>query len=301
MSRVRFHSIDAISKVAKVTYSGNGWDNYDSSKPVQVNINRIYRGANPDLIVVYKPLELRQIHLSPIPKCITYNEMWDIDGTMNEIIESGAKLVIAHHANDLPKYHHLHSQVCFVNISHCAEQTIYRDYGEEKKYDVLLVGALNPKYYPFRCRLANLIRTKMDSKIRCKILEHPGPNLLHSHGAILEEYAKEINRAKITLTCSSKYRYRLGKYVEIPMCASILGGDLPDENQQFFRQFMLVLDPMESDDEIIRHIMEYVQNDDIRLQKIKHGLDLARNYTQECYASRFLNSASHFLKNRSYR
>ena len=42
MSRVRFHGIRAIGKLCGLTWSGNGWENYDSSKTVQENIDLIY-------------------------------------------------------------------------------------------------------------------------------------------------------------------------------------------------------------------------------------------------------------------
>ena len=56
------------------------------------------------------------------------------------------------------------------------------------------------------------------------------------------EFAKTINSAKITITCSMIYRNRLAKYVEIPMSASALAADLPDQDHDEFKNFMIVLD-----------------------------------------------------------
>ena len=39
MSRVRFHSIQALSKIANVHYSGIGWEDYDKNLTVQENIS----------------------------------------------------------------------------------------------------------------------------------------------------------------------------------------------------------------------------------------------------------------------
>ena len=54
MSRVRFHSIDAISKITNLTYSGPGWSNWNDKLTVDENISNM--GINPDMILVYKPL-----------------------------------------------------------------------------------------------------------------------------------------------------------------------------------------------------------------------------------------------------
>jgi hypothetical protein len=128
------------------------------------------------------------------------------------------------------------------------------------------------------------------------IVRHPGGDLKNIKGPILEDYARLINRSKISLTCSSKYRYRLSKYVEIPMCGSLMAGDLPNEDKDFFKEFMLVLDDRESNEEIAKKIVEYVEDDEKRDFLIKKGLDASKNYTQENYADRFISAANDFLE-----
>jgi len=294
MSRIRFQSIEAISKICDLKYSGKGWNNYNESKSVQENIDCLYGKQHPDIVVAYKPLDLIDFKNIKSAKCIRYNEMWDIKWTTKEIIESGAGLVICHHLNDMSNYRHL-KNVKLVNISHCAEQTIYKDYGLPKVTDVLLTGAIS-RHYPFRSRLRDIIIKKLANKVRCKILNHPGSDLTKVHGVVLENYAKEINQSKITLTCSSLYKYRLGKYIEIPMSASLLGADLPAEDHSFFKQFMLVLDPNDSDENITNRIIEHVNDNNKRNEMIKKGIELNKFYTQERYADRFLNVCDMYLK-----
>ena len=293
MSRVRFQSIQAISNVSEVVWSGRGWDNYDIAKSVQENIDNIYKDILPDIVVAYKPLNLIAFNQIKPVKCLRYNEMWDRQSTTNEIIQSGANLVICHHLNDMPNYKHL-SSVRFVNISHCAEQTIYRDYGLPKNNDVLLTGAIS-RHYPFRARLRNIILTHLAGKVKFKILQHPGGDLTNIHGSVLNDYAKEINQSKITLTCSSAYKYRLGKYTEIPMSGSLLAADLPNEDQDFFKQFMLVLDPKDSDVNIADKILEYIKDDGKRNELVQKGIELNKAYTQEKYAERFIKACEDFL------
>lgn len=298
MSRVRFHSMDAISKVSELIYSGLGWGNYDISKTVQENIDKIYSGSCPDIVVAYKPLDLKCFSDIKTIKCTRYNEMWDVKKTSNEIALSKMDIVICHHLNDMLYYVKKFPSVKFVNISHCAEKTIYRDYGEKKTNDVLLTGAIG-HHYPFRARLRGIIGIHLSKIVKCKILGHPGdPGLPFQNipGLTGKGYAQEINRSKITLTCSSRYKYRLGKYVEIPMCASLLSADLPNEDQDFFKQFMLVLDPSWTDAQIVSKIVEYVKDDKKRNEMIQKGLELNGEYTQEKYAERFINAMEKFLK-----
>lgn len=293
MSRVRFHSMQAIGKVSELIWSGRGWENYDDAKAVQENIDIIYGGSQPDIVVAYMPLNLIEFDKIKPVKCIRYNEMWDRQKTTDEIIRSGAQLVICHHLNDIKNYRHL-SSVKFVNISHCAEKSIYKDYELPKTTDVLLTGAIS-RHYPFRYRLRNIVLQHLSSKVKCKVLGHPGGDLTNAHGVILDGYAREINQSKITLTCSSAYKYRLGKYTEIPMSGSLLAADLPNEDHDFFNKFMLVLDPKDSDENIAKNIEEYVNDDGKRDALIKKGMELNKNYTQEKYAERFIKCCEDFL------
>jgi len=297
MCRVRFHGMSAIGKITDLVYSGIGWDNYDINKTVQDNIDILYGREMPDIVVAFKPLELNNFRAIKPPKCLRYNEMWDGGGTRKEINNSGADLLVCHHLNDMSKYQDLKG-VKLVNISHCAEASIYKDYGLAKTNDILLTGAIS-RHYPFRARLRSIISNYLSNRVKCKILNHPGGDLNKAKSSVLEAYAKEINRSKITVTCSSRYKYRLGKYVEIPMCGSLLAGDLPDEDHDFFKQFMLVLDPSWSDQDIAHQLIKYINKDDYRNEKIQKGLELNKEYTQEKYAERFVKAVEDFLRGRN--
>ena len=58
MSRVRFHSMEAIEKMLtnkNFLWTGPNWENFDNNKTVDENL--INNGFTPDVIVGYKPLE----------------------------------------------------------------------------------------------------------------------------------------------------------------------------------------------------------------------------------------------------
>lgn len=296
MSRVRFDSIEAISKKSDLIYSGVGWDNYNSNLSVQKNIDKIYKGSCPDIVVVYKPDQYIDFCNVEVPTCMRYNEMWPIKRWTEEIEKNKLNLIIAHHQNDIPKYKHI-NDVVFKHIPHSANENIYKDYEEEKIYDVLFTGATGNKHYPFRTRLKRLTNSKLKSLFNCKVLDHPGGNRNKTKGLMGEDYAKLINSSKITLTCSSAYKYRLGKYVEIPMCGSILAGDIPDEDQENFRDFMLELNPSDSDEVIIEKIGRMLEDEKKQKEMLQKGFSWSSNYTQDKYADRFLKIVDNFLRN----
>ena len=296
MSRVRFHGIRALGKLTDLTWSGLGWSNYNDSETVQENIDNIYGKEQPDVVIAFKPLELKEFSEVKPLRCIRYNEMYDVPWTKKEIDESAAQLVICHHKNDMEEYQEIYknSNIRFVNIPHCAEKMIYRDYKLPKKHDILLAGAVYTKsilgdHYPLRIRLARDILPKMQDKYRCAILQHPGGAL---HDAISDrnsfEYAQALNSAKICVTCSGQPKSRFGKYIEIPACGTAIAADIPEEEQALFKEFVIDINMDMSDNEIISKLSFYIDNEQERLKLIDKGLEYAQDYTQERYARDFM-------------
>ena len=183
----------------------------------------------------------------------------------------------------------------FVNVPHSAENTVFKDYGNEKKVDLLLVGSIFHRsmlgdHYPLRKRMASILQT-MASKFNCAIHSHPGGELSRADEDVYAiEFAKAINSSKICITCSGAPNSRFGKYVEIPMCATAIAADMPGEQQEEFKKFLIDINMDMSDGEIIEKLSFYLENDMERKVLIKKGLAYAENYTQEKYAERFLNA-----------
>lgn len=294
MSRVRFDSIGAIGELAEVVWSGPGWSNFDENMTAHDNILSIYKNGYPDVVIAYKPLSVIDIHLVDALKVVMYNEMWDVDLTTKEICNSSLNLVVAHHKNDIVKYDHI-KNVDIVHIGHCAEKKIYKNYHLVKNVDILVVGARNKDHYPFRERMVRLVEAHLAKKYKCEILDHP----TCSHGEkkfVGESYAKKLNAAKLVLTCSSRWRYRLGKFIEIPMCGAVLAANLPNQDEEFFSDFMLVLDERLPDSQILLQICDILDNDHKRILLTEKGLSAVRDFTQEKYAGDFLAIIEKSLK-----
>jgi hypothetical protein len=265
---------------------GPGWNYYDDTLNLFDNIKSLNQPI--DYIIMYKPEYIKGIENINIKKCITYNEMWDEKYTLNEINSSIPNLIICHHQNDLINYQNkIFKQISIYaemyHIPHCAKKEIFYDMKIEKTIDILLCGSIG-KHYPLRQRLQKILK-KIPKKYKCVEYEHPG--YIHSDSftdVYLKDFAKKINESKICLTCTSKYKYRLGKMVEIPMCNSVLACDIPDQDQKDFDNIMIVINNNMSDSEIINKLVYYLENND-KLEKIRRqGYNWSGQYVQEKYA-----------------
>ena len=105
--------------------------------------------------------------------------------------------------------------------------------------------------------------------------------------------AKVINQSKIIISCSSKFKYRLGKYIEVPMSHSVLCADIPNDSDNY--NYLIDFHNDMSDQEIMKIISYYLNNSDALTDKQLKGLEFAMNYTQDHYAERLLNEIVDFI------
>tara|TARA_A100001011_G_scaffold248059_1_gene256309 strand:- start:697 stop:2331 length:1635 start_codon:yes stop_codon:yes gene_type:complete len=297
MSRIRFHSIKALSNITYVKYWGLNWANYNNNLSVQENINTLH--IKFDIVIVYKPLELKNFKDINLIKCIRYNEMWDVKWTLKEIEDSGSQLVICHHLNDCQKYQNMNiPNVKFIYIGHCADKNIFKNYNLKNEYDVFLAGAIGNYHYPLRNRFLKILNKLNEKGYKCLYRKHPGYEHSDSYtDKYLIEYATYINKSKIVLACSSKWKYRLGKYIEIPMCNSAaICGDIPTDNADNYNYVIEIHNNM-NDEQIIQVIEYYLNNEKERIKKVKNGIEFSNNYTQEKYANKLLSEIHLFIKN----
>ena len=301
MSRVRFHGMESIGEISDLSWWGPGWDGYDNTISVSENLEKL--DTLPDLIVTYKPLDMIGMKDVSIPVCLRYNEMYDFNWTTEEIDKSGAEFVICHHENDMEPYiKHYGDKVKFVHIPHCGKKEVFKDWGEQKIYDFMIGGATNVntqvtgQHYPLRDRMVGILRRL--GEMGYKVYQHPHPGYTHDDAhtnKYLIDFSKAINRAKICITCSGAPKSRFGKYIEIPMSGTAIAGDIPGQDEEDFRKFVIELTMDMSDNEIINKLTNYIKDDESLKKVTQRGLNWSKGYTQEYYASRFLEEAVIYL------
>ena len=128
MSRVRFHAANAILNHKNIIGAKDG-PGFPGWKSVPASIEK----HSPDIIFWFKPLEMQGFDKVSIPRVISYNEMYDKAVTAREISQSGSDLIVCHLSNDIPHYSDLFKDRKFINLHHCINPSIFRDY-KQKKY-----------------------------------------------------------------------------------------------------------------------------------------------------------------------
>ncbi len=150
---------------------------------------------------------------------------------------------------------------------------------EHKKYDVIFYGNANPNVYPFRNRLYQLLQK---NTFKFKILFVPFFQQKGNHVPVNErekELYANIQSAWIGIATNSIYNFLLKKYIEIPMCHTMIAGNIPTNYDHVFTEDNIIhLHRGMSDAEIIVTLQSVLQNKSVLQQKIR---DLRNNITME--------------------
>ena len=308
VSRIRFHSMKAVFKKCEgFSYCGPGWSSsrstWNDDLTCQENIDNEFPNVEWDLVIGFKPLEMKEFKDIKYKKCLRYNETFDKNWTISEIVQSNTDIVICHHYNDYIEYKEMFAKVkgpkpiTFKYVPHSAEKTIFKPMPEvEKKFDILIVGATHAQtmlgdHYPLRKRMCDLIY-KLPQKYKVGIVPHAGGSHSDAHtDKYAKQFAETINSAKIVITDSGAPKSRFGKYQEIPACGVAIAGDVYDDHPddvERLKEFLIEIN-MEMDDyDILERLVYYLENEDERLKLVNKGLEYVKDYTHEKYAERFL-------------
>src|SRR4051812_29908638 len=137
MSRVRFHQIEAIGNLVEMIWSGPGWDNYVDELSLEDNLQKIYGDRRPDLIIAFDmDKNIKGLCHTSVPTCMIMNEMHDPQGSkeaaLKMLTDGCFDFIVCHHLNEMnhPVFNPIRTKM--VNISHCANKSIFRDYGQVK-------------------------------------------------------------------------------------------------------------------------------------------------------------------------
>ena len=303
MSRVRFWPIIELAKKEAIDliFIGPGWPNFNKKISVQENILKL--GVNYNFGIWYKPLSIifnKKIKL-PFPVCIRYNEMWDQKWTLEEITKTNSNLIVCHHLNEFNTYQKSKKHLKFVYIPHQTNHNIFNKNSSKRDIDILLSGRAKKKHYPLKHKLFTVINKYKNTLLKkYKIVNHnhPGYNNNDSYTDINQKkYAEILNRSKIAIACTSKYNYRLGKYVEIPMCGTIIFGDIPFEDRKNFENFVVEVTIDMSEETIIQKLIDTLENKKELQKKVDIGYKWSLQYTSDKYADKLLHHMQTFILN----
>ena len=116
--------------------------------------------------------------------------------------------------------------VRFIPWPRAVHPDTFRDYGLSKDYDVTLLGAMDPSFYPLRVRMHHIFSQQDD--ITYFHRDHPGYRFVSSGTALSgNAYARAINRSRIFASCTGRYRIPFIKLYEVLACRTALMCDEP--------------------------------------------------------------------------
>lgn len=103
---------------------------------------------------------------------------------------------------------------------HHVPTNIFKDYKLTKNIDILMMGAIFPWLYPKRAKFYEQLKDQPNFVYHA----HPGYQHIQDFGRVYagERYAREINQAKIFVTCDSIEHFPLMKYFEVAACRTLL-------------------------------------------------------------------------------
>ncbi|WP_171643908.1 glycosyltransferase [Paenibacillus phytorum] len=156
-----------------------------------------------------------------IPKGVLFHDVYRVrDDFKNFVKENSLDLVLAHYRESFLTYFpEFHDR--FRWLPNHAYEPVFHKYGLKRRINYLMMGKINGAY-PLRSK----IYKKMKGIDGFVSHGHPGYKWFSKRDSktkfLDENYAMEISRAKIFLTCGSIYNFAVGKYFEVPACGTLL-------------------------------------------------------------------------------
>ena len=170
----------------------------------------------------------------------------------------------------------------------CVDKNCYKDYGLEKKHDVITVGAMG-NFYKLRVLMRNGLEKHAEKRgIDYKNYGYCGSNFRHN-GFVRDTYAKAINESRMLLSCGGRYHLLFNKVFESMGCNTVYVGERP-----FGYQGIGLVDGetyIEVNSENYLDKIEYYSKNPKETEKIaKSGRDLfLEKHTIEARAKDFVN------------
>jgi len=287
----------AVQKACDTTIYGPGNPGYDSVDLIEI-ISKLYGNDKPDIIYSYftpneRVRDVYQKHykipeaLMNFPKNLdkiktlkifALSDFWarrpdqyakDLIGSTFQYCfccftppYSNPRDFWSFFNNDVRK------EIKFVAYPRCVDKNCFKEYGLEKKYDIITLGVLS-HFYPLRSWMHNFL-SQNSSKMNIKYKNHPrcGAEFRHND-FVREKYAMAINSSKMMASCGGRYHLAFNKIFESMGCGTAYIGERPYGEQELHMQdgynYIAV-----SPNNFTSKIMEYLKNPE-QLKKIVHN------------------------------
>lgn len=291
MSRgARFHCPLAVGEHPGVSLTciGPGFEGWDDQATAEDNLKRF----EPDVVWAYKPEDVRDFRSVNARKVVTMNECWWPDNrAMREAEEHGIDVVICHHHNDAPRFNEFSGKV--VHIPHSAKAECFTGYEGPKLHEAIFTGVDSAEIYPVRHTLKRMV---LSGQIPGTIRNHPGYRLRSEQDCERQfrDYGRALQEAKVSLVCSSRYRYALAKYIESAAAGALVVGDMPHDPfyADTLGRFIVNISGMKQE-EIAQKVAWWLSHPAERLERVSQARHVyERVFGMERYAGRFVRAVA---------
>lgn len=150
----------------------------------------------------------------------------------------------------------------------------FKDFHQPRIINWLMTGMMIPRLYPLRCQMLSAMAREQGFVHH----SHPGYRRVNARNKKFlagDSYAKEINRAKMVLTCDSTYHFPVLKYFETAACNTLLlapaSKELSDLGFIDGKTFAAV-----NADNFKRKAYYYLNNEKERKEIAKNGCEMVR-------------------------
>lgn len=184
----------------------------------------------------------------------------------------------------------------FIWVPPYIQTTLFKDYDLPKEINYLLMGSLNEKVYPLRTLIAKSMMN-VPGFVRHPIPQRKNYTVEDERKAyIMENYAREINRAKIFFTDDCLYHFPVFKYFEVLACNTLLlaSGSPELEELGFVNEKTFVEINSEN---YYEKALFYLKHKDKRKVIAKKGYEMVRaRHTTRIRVREFIDNIKRFLK-----
>ena len=120
----------------------------------------------------------------------------------------------------------------------------FKNYDDEKKYDFLFYGHVDPNIYPLRTKIYNVLQEIMytNPEIKIKIIDHGSYDKNVLNLPAQEELSVLLNKSRFSFATTSIYDLFLKKYIEIPLSGATIIGNIPSDYIELLNDKIIVID-----------------------------------------------------------
>lgn len=311
ISSAQYHMRCALEKITDMVHYGPMFPSYIEHKRVMdvPTLEEIYK---PDVILIqgFRGVDRwKNLNKTLAPKAVFFSNPHEDPQMRARQINQAEIGMTLHHVKG---WIHIYKPLFIPShkmrwVPFCINSAVFKDYGFERIYDVAILGAMNPKFYPLRWLIANTLVNRKDLKVFHRLRPGGGYVPDPNKAFMRANYAKAIARCKMMIFCTGKTqsitepgvyvgKYPVQKFYESMACRTLTLADAPiDAEELHFKPGYNFVEINEKN--FVNKIYYYIKHEEERKRIINNGYDTVMKYhTCEIRAKQILHYLEELLE-----